>query len=101
LDTLVEIGQISSEAAADAKASVSELHHALVSATTEERELTVQSAQLAKERDVSPISVLAWQASPSQHNLHMQHGALDTCLNPSMPAAVHWGTAFVGMLATI
>jgi hypothetical protein len=74
LDTLVEIGQISSEAAADAKARVSELHHALVSATTEERELTVQSAQLAKERDVSHTTALACQVSHSQHNLHTVTG---------------------------
>jgi hypothetical protein len=53
LDTLVEVGQISTEAAAAAKARVSELHHALVSAMSEEQALTVQAAQLAKDREVS------------------------------------------------
>lgn len=48
----MEIGQISSEAAAAAKARVSELHHALVSAVSEEQALTMQAAQLAKDREV-------------------------------------------------
>lgn len=56
LDTLVEIGQISSEAAADAKARVSELHHALVAAMAEGDALAEQAGQLAKDKDVSKAS---------------------------------------------
>jgi hypothetical protein len=56
LDTLVEIGQISSEAAANAKARLSELQHAVEAAVSEERTLTTQAAQLAKHRDVSAAS---------------------------------------------
>jgi hypothetical protein len=76
LDTLVEIGQISSEAAADAKARLGELQHALAAARSEEQGLTVQAAQLAKDRDVScrVPSIHAGQTTHKQqkHNLQVR-----------------------------
>lgn len=52
IDTLVEIGHISSEKAQDAKLIYEKLHTALVAAMSQEKALLEQAKQLAKEAQV-------------------------------------------------